>query len=102
MNAEQTEYELVAHQGAMVTVVRPGYGKQSDSFVGRLTVVNDNYPPRFQVANELYATIFMSDDVVSFSSKKKDDGEYEVIIRLKGPTDYSKMPMMDWGPRLKA
>lgn len=101
MNAEQIEYELTASQGAMVTVVRPGYGTQSDSWPGRLSVVTDNYPSRFQVSNECWAMLFYVGDVSSFSRKLrplKDGGEYEVIIRLKGPDDYRQklMPALHW------
>ena len=101
MSPEQIEYELVTHQGAMVSVVRPGYGKQSDSFAGRLTVVNETYPPKFQVSNELSATLFVADDVASLEIKKADGmlfQENQIIIRLKGPMDYQEQVIMCSGP----
>ena len=89
MNAEQIEHELVNRSGADVTVVRPGYGSQSDSWRGFLKASTNAYPVIFEVISPLNATIFKADDVI----KVEDITDHEdvgptAIIRLKGPEDY--------------
>lgn len=86
MNAEQLEHELNNRRGAVVMVVRPGFGTQSDSWIGTLTVTHRECPMIFQVQSDVNATIFRSDDVTSIEPYR--NAETDCIIRLKGPLDY--------------
>lgn len=97
MNTEQIEHELNNRCGSFVSVVRPGYGKQSDSWVGYLSVTRRDFPMIFQVISTKGATIFGSDDVSDLEKKNEPElqegrvGDCEVlIIRLKGPFDYKE------------
>ena len=92
MNAEQIEHELNNRKGAEVTVVRPGYGSQSDSWNGILTVSGNAYPMIFQVQSPLSATIFKADDVTNVEDIDDHNGGPKLIIRLKGPQDYMGKP----------
>jgi len=87
MNPEQVEHELNNRKGAIVMVVRPGYGTQSDSWVGTLTVTHADFPMIFQVAcaNDSMCMIFRADDVTNVEPTNKYTC---LIIRLKGPLDY--------------
>ena len=91
MHAEQIEHELVLLHGKMVVLVRPGYGTQSDSWIGELTVINKDYPPKFHFAVPNTAILFMVDDVSNL--EPPIDGRTEKIIRLKGPADYRLSPV---------
>jgi len=88
MNPEQVEHELNNRKSAEVMVVRPGFGTQSDSWVGILTVTHCGFPMIFQVQSERGATIFRSDDVASVNEIRVAGGKLQFIIRLKGPSDY--------------
>lgn len=89
MNIEQIEHELNSRNGAFVSVVRPGYGKQSDSWVGFLSVTRRDFPMVFQVQSETSATIFGSDDVTSVEDiRTHEENRPSLLIRLKGPHDY--------------
>jgi hypothetical protein len=92
MNVEQLEHELNNRKGAIVTVVRPGFGTQSDSWVGTLTVTHADYPMIFQVAcvNDSLCMIFRGDDITSVDTTNKYTC---LIIRLKGPLDYLGKPV---------
>jgi hypothetical protein len=91
MNVEQTEHELVLLHSEVVVLVRPGYGTQSDSWVGVLTVINSDYPPKFQLSIPHTAILFMADDVSKIDLPLA--GRTEKIIRLKGPQDYLLSPV---------
>ena len=90
MNAEQIESELNNHSGEFVTVVRPGFGGQSDSWVGYLSVTHRDIPMIFQVQSETSTTIFKSDDVTEVEdiTDHEQSGAPTLLIRLKGPLDY--------------
>ena len=88
MNVEQLEHELNHRKGAIVMVVRPGYGTQSESWVGTLTITNRDYPMIFQVHSERGATIFRGDDVISVEPSRS--AEADCVVRLKGPNDYMR------------
>lgn len=89
MNAEQIEHELVNRSGAEVTVVRPGYGSQSDSWRGFLKASTGDYPVIFQVQSPLSATIFKAEDITDVEDiTDHEDVGPTAIIRLKGPEDY--------------
>ena len=93
MNAEQIEHELNNRRGAEVTVVRSGYGTQSDSWIGTLSVTHPDCPMVFQVQSPLSATIFRADDVLNVEEKRVGGNEWQFIIRLKGPNDYISLPV---------
>ena len=88
MNPEQIEHELTLLHDKIVVVVRPGYGTQSDSWGGQLTVLNGNYPPKFHFAAAGMAILFTADDVTTLDNGV--DGKVDRIIRLKGPHDYAE------------
>lgn len=92
MNSEQLEHVLNGRVGAVVMIVRPGYGTQSDSWVGTLTVTRKDFPMIFQIQSERGATIFRSDDVINVEPSRS--AEADCIIRLKGPIDYRGQPAM--------
>ena len=88
MNTEQLEHELCLLNNKIVIVVRPGFGQQSDSWMGHL--VSDNSYPRkftFSSSNDL-VMIFFAEDVMKLDNSKSED--VEKIVRLKGPNDYAK------------
>lgn len=90
--SERIEHELSKLHLGVVDVVRPGFGTQSDSYVGYLTVVSgkDAYPLRFQVQCAGCSLLFTADDVVRIDPPvdPKDERNQQPIIRLKGPSDY--------------
>ena len=88
MNSEQTEHELTLLNGKIVVVVRPGYGTQSDSWGGMLTVLNGDYPPKFHFAGTGMAIFCTVYDVSKLDPSI--DERMEKIIRLKGPHDYAQ------------
>ena len=88
MNPEQLEHELTLLHNKIVVVVRPGYGTQSDSWGGMLTVLNGDYPPKFHFAGTGMAIFFTVDDVSKLDPPV--DNRTEKIIRLKGPHDYAQ------------
>jgi hypothetical protein len=91
VNVEQTEHELTLLHDKIVVVVRPGYGTQSDSWVGVLTVISNDYPPKFQFSVPNMAILFTVDDVSKLDAPLT--GRTEHIIRLKGPADYRLSPV---------
>ncbi len=88
MNVELIEHELNTRRGAVVMVVRPGFGTQSDSWIGTLTVTHREFPMIFQVKSEGMTMIFRADDVVKIDPSR--DAEADCIVRLKGPSDYMR------------
>lgn len=97
MNSEQIEHQLsqIATNndnltGNVADVVRPGYGTQSDSWVGYLTIVGRDYPLLFQFQHGDGCIIFTANDVVRIDPPKdpNDERNNQPIIRLKGPYDY--------------
>ena len=90
MNAEQLEHELNIRKDAGVMVVRPGYGTQSESWEGILTVTHRDFPMIFQIQSPRGATIFRADDVEKIEEKRIGGNEWQFIIRLKGPNDYMR------------
>lgn len=88
MNVEQLEHELNNHKDADVVAVRPGFGTQSESWPGILTVRCTNFPMMFQVQSPRGATIFHASDVASVEDKRLNGIEWQFIVRLKGPMDY--------------
>lgn len=93
MNVEQLEHELNIRKGAAVIVVRPGFGTQSESWEGILTLCNRNaFPLIFQVQAPRGANIFRADDVVSVENTLTN--QPSILIRLKGPNDYLGRPVV--------
>jgi hypothetical protein len=85
VNVEHLEHELCLLNNKFVVVVRPGFGQQSDSWIGRLTSNND-YPRKFTLDSDNFSMIFFAEDVVKLDEPINE--ETEKIIRLKGPNDY--------------
>ncbi len=81
MDSEVLEHELSLLHSKTVTIVRPGYGSQSDSWTGILSIITKVYPIKFHFVQDDSAIIFTVDDVISNT---------ENVIRLKGPQDYAK------------
>jgi hypothetical protein len=73
--------DLKSLNGQLVTVVRPFFGSQSESFAGELKVLTDIY----HFVSGHSAMIFKLDDVVSVEIPSL---EHPAIIRLKGPSYY--------------
>ena len=94
--SERIEHQLNQIAGAksltgnVADVVRPGYGTQSDSWVGYLNTVGNEYPLRFQFQYAGGCILFTADDVVRIDPPKDptDERNQQPIIRLKGPQDY--------------
>jgi glutamine amidotransferase PdxT len=84
------ESVLCPMHGRHVTIVRPLYGTQSESFEGRLTVHAESYPIQFQVSMTEHAIIFTLDDVADVDSSHRIN---VVTISLKGPMDYLPLPI---------
>jgi hypothetical protein len=66
-----------------VILVRPFFGTQSDSWMGRLTAFNSAYPIQFQLKHQSGNILFTVEDVVKIESNTTP-----TIIRLKGPNHY--------------
>jgi hypothetical protein len=90
VNPEQLEHELTLLHNKIVVVVRPGYGTQSDSWGGMLTVLNGDYPPKFHFAGVGMAILFSVEDVRKLDDPTNETREVSKIIRLKGPHDYEE------------
>jgi hypothetical protein len=88
VNVEQLEHELNLRMGAAVMVVRPGYGTQSESWEGILTVTHRDYPMIFQVQAPRGADIFQGNDVTAVEDIDDHNGGPKLLIRLKGPMNY--------------
>lgn len=94
--SEQIEHQLNQLNGKFVNVVRPFFGKQSDSWAGMIqTVNNDKYPLLFQFVSSAadMAIIFITDDVVKIDYPSHTEVSVPVI-RLKGPQDYCIISQM--------
>lgn len=89
--SEQLEHALNLLDGQLVSVVRPGYGSQSDHWCGVVNSLGVDYPIRFHFVSPNQQIIFEAEDVVRIDSPKNPGGEYnnEPVIRLKGPQDYT-------------
>ena len=90
MNTELLEHELNLLEGKTVALVRPGFGTQSDSWIGLFSEVKENtYPIRFHVGEGAIATTFTVDDVIKITDF---DGavSFKKVIHLKGPHDYKE------------
>lgn len=96
--SERIEHQLnqicqaKALTGNVADVVRQGFGTQSDSWVGYLSVVDDGfYPLKFQFQYAGGAILFTADDVIRIDPPKNpnDERNNQPIIRLKGPQDYA-------------
>lgn len=83
MSNEKLEHELHLLSGKQVTVVRPGFGTQSDSWGGIINSVTEDWPIKFLFVSIGNQIIFRVEDVV----KIEFSGGMNVI-RLKGPHDY--------------
>jgi glutamine amidotransferase PdxT len=87
MNSEHAEFELKQLHGKRVTVVRPYYGTQSDSWAGELYLAGvGDYPLKFQFVSSI-SILFKADDVVNVETNTPIP-----IIRLKGPQHYIQHP----------
>jgi len=86
------EAKLDLFNGQEVTLVRPLFGAQSDSWVGDLLYFDTTtYPIKFQVSAIGTATVFTAGDVKStklLSESSKDRPAPRLVITLKGPKDY--------------
>lgn len=85
MNVEEMEHILNEIAGESVIVVQPGFGHQSNSFVGNLNVVFSGCPFVFSISGAV-SVLFDANDIDRLD--KSHDNKY--IIRLKGPNDYSR------------
>ncbi len=84
MELEMLEAKLSLMNGKTVTLVRPSFGTQSDSWIGNLSLYDTtNYPVKFQVSGDGRATIFTAEDIQS--TKLLPD---QFVITLKGQKDY--------------
>ena len=76
--------------GQLVTVVRPFFGTQSDSFMGELEWVK--LMGLYQLVLNDHSMIFKLEDVVSVEmthhKENGHEGFSQAVIRLKGPKDY--------------
>jgi len=90
--SERLEHELDQLNGKTVCVVRPGYGNQSDSWVGILTSERTVYPIHFLFSLPGFSMRFVVTDVVkvdSLATASMDTLGYRAVVRLKGPEDYN-------------
>jgi hypothetical protein len=84
MDKEVMEHELVLAAGNVVTIVRPHFGTQSDSWVGDL-IAHQSYPIKFEVKSTDRSTMFTVEDVVTVTEPITSGVPYKLIIRLQGP-----------------
>ena len=80
--SELLEHNLHLLSGKQVTVVRPGFGTQSDSWSGIINSKTEDWPIKFLFVSTSIQILFQVEDVL-----KIDPAEFPVI-RLKGPADY--------------
>ena len=83
MSQEILEHNLHLLSGKQVTVVRPGFGTQSDSWSGIINSQTEDWPIKFLFATGSIIILFQVDDVMRIDPAK------EPVIRLKGPVDYA-------------
>lgn len=89
--SERLEHELHLLNGKVVSVVRSGYGQQSDHWCGTVHSLTETYPVRFHFISAGQQIIFEVEDVVRIDPPKNpaDERNSEPTIRLKGPQDYA-------------
>ena len=87
MTSEQCEFELSQLHGKRVSIVRPYYGTQSDSWSGDLYVMHGDYPYKFQFHSSINI-LFTAEDVSKVEVRIPTP-----IIRLKGPQYYITQPV---------
>lgn len=83
--------------GLLVTVVRPFFGGQSDSFMGEFEWIK--LVGVYQLILNDHSMIFKLEDVssVDFTPSVYSSPHSAATIRLKGPEDY--INISDWGER---
>jgi glutamine amidotransferase PdxT len=79
MSQEILEHNLHLLSGKQVTVVRPGFGTQSDSWSGIINSQTEDWPIKFYFVSTSIQILFQVEDVFSLAGS---------VIRLKGPADY--------------
>ncbi len=86
--------KLKSLNGQLVTVVRPFFGGQSDSWMGEFSVIRkDEVIFQASVMGIPMSTIFKTSDVVSVTMNPPSIHSYptpKAIIRLKGTLDYTE------------
>ncbi len=90
---QKLDDKLELMNGKTVTLVRPSFGTQSDSWVGDLLLYDTTtFPVKFQVAANGMATIFTVEDVASTKLLEVENPATNcprLVITLKGPKDYN-------------
>jgi glutamine amidotransferase PdxT len=86
MSQEILEHNLHLLSGKQVTVVRPGFGTQSDSWSGIINSQTEDWPIKFLFVSTSIQILFQVEDVLRLDPR--DDIGIAGIIRLKGPDDY--------------
>lgn len=89
VNQEMLENELHLLNGTVVSVVRPGYGQQSDHWSGVVNSVTETYPVRFHFVSNGQSILFEVEDVVRIDPSRTSGERDTPTIRLKGPQDYA-------------
>jgi hypothetical protein len=78
--------------GRIVTIVRPFFGNQSDSFIGHLSSFTKENESEltYHFTSEYLAMLFKLDDVISVTKTPSINSSPHslAIIRLKGPSYY--------------
>ena len=88
--SERIEHELHQLDGTSVVIVRPGYGTQSDSWIGVIKSLTSSYPIQFHFKTPSdHQIIFYAEDV----SKVEQPTFEPAVVRLKGPRDYIAQPI---------
>jgi len=88
--SELIEHQLNQLNDQTICIVRPYFGFQSDSWIGRLSVLQHKYPLEFHFGTgQGVAILFIADDVVRIDPPQDVDNSL-IIIRLKGPADYTR------------
>jgi len=91
MSVEQTEAEIAHLDNKVVVIVRPYFGQQSDSFIGNLSVIRNNYPIKFHFEATQLAILFTVDDVSKLEEPIDETRDISKVIYLKGPQDYAEI-----------
>lgn len=81
MSQEILEHNLHLLSGKQVTVVRPGFGTQSDSWSGIINSQTEDWPIKFYFVSTGIQILFQVEDVLRLDA---------TVIRLKGPADYEQ------------
>lgn len=82
--SELLEHNLHLLSGKQVTVVRPGFGTQSDSWSGIINSQTEDWPIKFYFVSTGIQILFQVEDVLRLEKIGVDN-----VIRLKGPADYA-------------